>query len=153
MENLQTKEFIKTNSFIEQKEMQNSSELTKENLPGVALSYYHDEKYDLAAAAFEKALELDPSNLQLKEMLQMSRANAIAEVHVPVPDVYYFDREKLLSKPVVADGALPKAHNPAAPVGLFKKMKIRIGNALGSVSTALMGVATKIWGTFARLYQ
>ena len=149
MDNSDTKEFIKTKSFIEQKELQTSSDLTQEHFAGLALGYYHDEKYDLAASAFEEALQFDPSNLQLKEMLQMSQANAIAEVHVSVPEVYYFDREKLLGKPIVPEGALPKDHNPAAPVGFFKKIAIKIGNALGSVSTALMGFATKLWGTFA----
>ena len=122
MDNLDTKEFIKTKSFIEQKELQNSTELTQDHFAGLALGYYHDEKYDLAASAFEQALQFDPSNVQLKDMLQMSQANAIAEVHVSVPEVYYFDREKLLAKPIVPDGALPKDHNPATPVGFFKKL-------------------------------
>lgn len=148
MDNSQTKDFIKSNSFIIQKDLENSSDLVN-NLPAIALSYYHYEKYEQAAAAFEKALEIDPSNEQLKEMLQMSKANAIAEVHVPVPDIRYFDREKLLSKPVVPDGALPKEHRPAAPVGLFKKIRIKIGNGIGNVSTALMAVTTKLWGTIA----
>src|SRR5450432_539333 len=109
MDNVQVKEFIKTKSFIDQKELQNSTELTKDHYAGLALGYYHDEKYDLAASAFEQALALDPSDEQLKDMLQMSQANAIAEVHVSVPDLYYFDREKLLAKPVVPDGALPRS--------------------------------------------
>ena len=120
-----------------------------EQLSKLALAYYHYEKYDLAASAYQQALGLDPSNTYLKEMLQLATANGIAEVHVPVPDVYYFNREKLLSQPVVPAGALPKEHNPAAPLTFAKKIRLALGNSIGAISTGVMDVTTKVWGKLA----
>lgn len=120
-----------------------------EQLAKLALAYYHYEKYDLAASAYEKALQAEPENTYLKDMLQLSKANGLAEVHVPVPDVYYFDREKLLSRPVVPAGALPETHNEAAPLSGLQKTERTLGNGVGAVSTAFMDVVTKGWGKIA----
>ncbi len=158
MNNLTEGGFIETNSLTDKQGFEREIKLLSETngfspdsgqLSKLALVYYHYEKYDLAVSTYEKALQLDSSNTYLKEMLQLAKANQIAEVHIPVPDVYYFNREKLLSKPLISPGALPKDHNPAAPLGLSKKLRLAFGNGLGVISTFVMDVTTKIWGTVA----
>ena len=158
MNNLTEEGFIETNSLTDKQGFEREIKLLSETngsspdsgqLSKLALAYYHYEKYDLAVSTYEKALQLDSSNTYLKEMLQLAKANQIAEVHIPVPDVYYFNREKLLSTPLVSQGALPKDHNPAAPVSFLKKLRLALGNGLGFISTLLMDVVTKIWGTVA----
>lgn len=121
-----------------------------EKLALLGLAYFHSEQYDKATEAFEKALALSPDNEYLKDMLRHAKGNHISNVHVPIPDVYYFDREKLLSKPIVTDGAYPQTPVPAPPpASLLKKIKIKLGNGIGHVSTATMEVVTKGWGKFA----
>ena len=133
MNNLIEKGFIETNSLTDKQGFDNEIKSlleTNGSLPDsgqlskLALVYYHYEKYDMAVSAYEKALQLDPSNIYFKEMLQLAKANQIAEVHIPVPDVYYFNREKLLSKPLISPGALPKDHTPAAPLSLSRKLRL-----------------------------
>ena len=104
MENSITNDSIKTNLFLSKEELDrsveallsgNSSSSNVESLSQLALKYYHQEKYELSATTYEHALRADPSNDRLKEMLQLAKANAIAEVHVSIPDLYYFNKEKL----------------------------------------------------------
>ncbi len=67
----------------------------------LALAYFRKEDYKQAAKHYEEALKEDPENTDLQEMLLLSKANAIAEVNVQVPDLHYFDRDTLLAKPIV----------------------------------------------------
>lgn len=127
---------------------QSDTHLNADKLSALALAYFHSEQYSLAASAYEKALEIAPENEFLKEMLQLSKGNAIAEVNVPVPDVYFFDREKLLMKPEVPDGALPSNPPPVRP-GLFKEMLLNLGDGLGTIATAIMEAITFVWGKLA----
>jgi hypothetical protein len=127
----------------------NGASPDSEKLSMLALAYYHNEQYDLAAATYEKALGQEPSNPYLQEMLRLARANQQAEVHVTIPDVYYFEKEKLIGNPVVPAGALPPNPAPAAAPGFMKKLRLALGNGLGSFSTAVMGFTTKTWGNFA----
>lgn len=118
-------------SLMEQQEYLHAIELLKSinysqpdayHLAMLGLAYFHTEQYDLSAANYEKALKLDPANKDWQEMWQHARSNAVSEVNIPIPEVYYFDREKLLSKPVVPDGALPTTPVPPPPkAGLLKK--------------------------------
>ena len=112
----------------------------------LALAYFHSEQYGLAVDAYEKALVFDPNNRDWKEMLHQAKGNYISEVNVAIPDVYYFDREKLLMKPVVPEGALPPDPSPAPPPGLLKKIRVFFGNGLGVISTAIMDFVTWVWG-------
>ena len=91
----------------------------------LALAYFLDEQYELSATSYEKALTINPSDIYLKEMLQLAKGNHISEIKIPVPEVYFFEREKLLMKPVVPVGALPQ-HPLASPPrkSFLKKIKI-----------------------------
>src|SRR5262249_18273364 len=57
----------------------------------LALAHFHREEYELAAKQYEAALACDPANQDWQEMLRLARGNAVAEIHVPVPDFYYFE--------------------------------------------------------------
>ncbi len=158
MNDVTTKAYTKTNSLTDKQEFANEIKILSETngsspdstqLSKLALAYYHYEKYDMAVDTYEKALQLDPSNNYLQEMLQLAKGNQIAEVHISVPDVYYFDRDKLLSKPDVLESALPKEHNPAPTSNTLKKTRLALGNGVGFVSTGFMDVATGIWGSVA----
>lgn len=87
----------------------------------LALAYFHSEEYAIAAEKYEAALKIDPENKIWMEMLELSRANVIGDVQNPVPDFYYFSREKLLATPIVPEGALPKVPPPAAPPACLRK--------------------------------
>ena len=112
----------------------------------LALAHFQREEYDLAVTNYEAALERDPDNTDWRETLQLAKSNAVAEVHVPVPDFYFFDREKLLAKPIVPEGALPPPMSPALVPGLIERLRILLGNALGTIFTIVMDGLTQLWG-------
>lgn len=129
---------------------ENDMPLTGTEHAMLGLDHFHKEEYSLAADAFAKALETDPLNKDWQEMLQHAKANTISEVNVPVPDVYYFDREKLLQHPIVPQGAIPSEPNPLTASRSFsKRLLIGLGNTAGYISTALMHVSTLAWGKLA----
>src|ERR1044072_7692529 len=84
----------------------------------LALANFHIEQYDAAVKYFETALALEPENTDWKDLLQHARGNLLSEVNEPIPEVYYFDKDKLLSKPVVPQGALPPEPPPPPKASL-----------------------------------
>jgi tetratricopeptide (TPR) repeat protein len=145
--------------LMEQQEYLSAIELLKsiiysqpdsDHLAMLGLAYFHTEQYELSAANYEKALKLNPSNKNWQEMWQHARSNAISEVNIPVPEVYYFDRERLLSKPVVPEGSLPSTPVPAPPKpGLLKRIKVALGNGIGGVATVTTELVTTAYGKLA----
>jgi len=125
------------------------TESSSEHYSRLGLVYFLKEQYAEAIINYEKALQLEPNNLEWQEMLQHCRGNFISEVNVAVPDFYYFDKEKLLAKPVIAQGKLPSGIVPAPPPGISKRLKLIIGDASGALLTLLMNIVTKIYGGFA----
>lgn len=115
----------------------------------LALAHYRSEEYALAAQHYELALLLTPGNPEWAEMLGKARANAVAEVSVPVPDYYWFTREQLLAKPEVPAGALPKPPAFRLKKGLISRLLFHLGTLLGVVASALMHGTTQLWGTAA----
>src|SRR5215510_12321708 len=85
----------------------------------LGLAHFHREEYEPAVKHYEIALTHDPDNKDWRTMLKLAKANVTAQIHVPVPDIYYFDRDKLLAKPVVPAGALPSPLPPAPSPSLF----------------------------------
>ncbi len=146
-------------SLIEQHKYADAIELLKginytspdaEHFAMLGLAYFFNEEYALSAANYTKALELDPANKDWQEMLLQAKSNVISEVNIPVPDVYFFDREKLLSEPEIVKGALPATPAEAPPKpGLLKKIELALGNGLGAVSTATMDFVTTTYGKIA----
>ena len=73
-----------------------SSDPSGESEGLLGLAHFHSERYDEAARHYAGALEADGDQPEWRHMLAACQANADAEVHVPVPDVHYFDRDELL---------------------------------------------------------
>ncbi|MEO8664623.1 MAG: peroxidase family protein [Ignavibacteria bacterium] len=120
------------------------------NLAMLGLAYFHNEQYDLAAEVYQQAVNLDPSNEEWKAMLEKSTVNVHSELNVPVPDFYYFDKEKLLTKSSIKPGSIPKDPLQENVMGEKKgKGKLLLGNGIGIVATAFMGVGMKVWGGVA----
>ena len=115
----------------------------------LALAYFRKEDYNQAAKYYEEALIEEPDNTDLQDMLFLSRANATAEVNVQVPDLHYFERDVLLAKPVIPDGALPPKPAPGGKPRAITQLRMFLGNLIGSIVSVLMDGLTHIWGGIA----
>ena len=114
-----------------------------------AVAHYNLGEYDEAAASYERALAHDPTNRLWQDMLAQSRANAVGEVNVYVPSISFFDRETLLAKPVVPAGALSTAPIAVPGSGVFRKLRVLIGNVTGAAASLAMSVVTQVLGSLA----
>ncbi len=113
------------------------------------LAGFQLERYDVAVQHYAAALQTDGERNDWREMLVLAQANAAAGVNVHVPDLHYFDREALLARPSVREGALP-APPPRRPgPGRVKRLSLSAGAALGIPVTILMDGATQLWGRVA----
>lgn len=115
----------------------------------IAIAHYNLQEYSQAAASYELALERDPLNRSWQDMLAQSRANAVAEVHVHVPDISFFDRDGLLAKPLVRDGSLHATPLDAPKIGVFGHLRRLAGNVVGAIISAAMTCITQALGTLA----
>ena len=116
----------------------------------LALAYFHHGQYAAAEKQFALAHSQDPTNPEWEVLRQQAAANATAEIDVFVPDLYYFDRDRLLAKADVPPGALPTIPKPAPAPGLYDKVRIALGSGFGVVASLLMGGATEIYGRLAQ---
>ncbi len=74
--------------------------------------------------------------------------NSVAEVNVSIPEIYNFDREKLLQPPHVKPGSIPEDPLPGISSKEWTtKFRIILGNGIGTVSTALFETFVTVWGT------
>src|SRR6185295_4332159 len=71
------------------------------------------EDFAGAAQCYDAALARQPGNGDWRDMRDLARANATAAMQIQVPDVAYFDAERLLAPPVVSPDTLPQG--PASP--------------------------------------
>jgi tetratricopeptide (TPR) repeat protein len=114
----------------------------------MGLAHYQREQYEQAAHYYDAALKLGPDRADWRDMLGKSRGNATAEINVHVPEIYYFDRAKLLEPASPATDPsltlLRPRHNIWA-----ERARRKIGNALGKVMTAAMNGTTHLWGSIA----
>jgi len=127
----------------------------------LGLANYQLEKYEPAARWYAAALSQDATNNDWRQMLARARVNLEAEVHVHVPEVYYFKREVLLAPSVILPGELPTAGaTPRQPVW-WEKIRQKIGGGLGLMTTlvvnaftyslgAIFGYRDKIWTNWYR---
>ena len=130
-----------------QRLIEEDSSGTAHALLGVA--HFQLEQYDRAADHYRSALARDPGHVYWKEMLARAQANATAEIHVPVPEPWYFEREKLLATPVVAHGSLPETPPALPSPGIATRVRMVLGNVFGAVAAVVMTSATALWGTLA----
>ena len=145
--------------LLEQRNYRDALNLLKHHLPQetdgeghalLALAHYHLEEYASAVEHYSVAVQSDTGNQVWREMLETARANTIAEIQVPVPDVYFFDRDTLLAKPIVPDGALPprppRARGPGPLKRLWVILETLIGGILGFITDALIQLVGKVIG-------
>ncbi len=114
-----------------------------------AVAHFNIEAYDQAAKNYELALAQDPSNKLWRDMLKQSRENAVAEVHVYVPDVAFFNRDDLLAPPMVREGLLPVTPMDPPKRGMLGKLRVVVGNLVGVVVSIGMNGITQILGSLA----
>jgi len=122
----------------------------------LALAHRHLEEYGPAVEHYEIALGLDSNNPTWQEMLDTARANTVAQIQVPVPDVYFFDRDELLAKPVVPQGALPPRPPKPSGRGLLKWLislpETAFGAVAGVITDALVQFVGKVIGYRGKLW-
>lgn len=111
----------------------------------LALAYFQTEQYANAATEYRKALAYAPDTAAWRAMLALAEANTVAEIHIPVPDIAYFEREKLLANPVIPPGTLPTppAGRRRDPV---EQVSLALGNVTGGVITFVMHNVTHLSG-------
>src|SRR5687767_7389233 len=111
----------------------NTADLTSQGI-----TCFQKEDYAAAADAFAKALESDRENKEVRELLELATANAIAQVNVPVPEIRYFKREELLSVPEILPGTLPSVAPKRSRRSLRKKLRSVLGGGLGAIFSSTM---------------
>lgn len=128
----------------------------------LGMAYFRNEQYALAMEAFGKALKSDPANAEWLIILEKCRENTVAEVDVQVPEIYNFEREKLLQSPVVKPGSIPTDALPLHVRGSrMAKLRLKLGHITGTVFTfifeglvrtwgALVGTSGKVWTNWYR---
>ncbi|MGB7817299.1 MAG: peroxidase family protein [Ornithinibacter sp.] len=98
----------------------------------LGLAHYLSEDYAAAAVQYRRAVDRDPQRRDWRHMLAASRRNAEAEVNVYVPEVQFFDRDRLLAHPV--EPALPEPGSDGSPQSIARRVRYVVGHAVGSVA-------------------
>jgi len=114
----------------------------------LGLAYYQKQDHEQAAHYYEAALKLAPDQSDWRDMLGKARANATAEVHVHVPEIYYFDRARLLEPASPATDPTLTVLKPRPQIWA-ERARRKIGSALGKLMTAAMNGTTHLWGSVA----
>ncbi len=126
-------------------EQEIASSPTSQDHAQLAQAYLQLENYESSAFHYDEAVKLDPTDTSLQEMAALTRANAIAEVNVFVPEPRFFEREDLLSTPQLRPGALP-GPIPTYSRSLLQKLRTALGLFLGFFATIGINLSTKILG-------
>ena len=115
----------------------------------LGLALFHKEAYARAVHHLEAAIAQAPANPDWVALLTVARANVTSEVHVPVPEFSFFEREALLAAPVVPAGALPEPRPGRRARSLGAALRTALGNAVGEIASLALGLATRVWGAIA----
>jgi hypothetical protein len=113
----------------------------------LGVTHFRKEEHGRAAEYYRAAIDRNAQQQDWPKMLVAAVSNANAEINVPVPDQVFFDADKLLAAPQVAEGALPGPPPALPPVGLLARLHRSSGKMLGEVASFAMGTATQLWGT------
>jgi len=125
-----------------------ASDATGECNALLAIAHFRLQSYVQAAQFYQAALALGPDNASWKEMLVRCEVNAVAEIQVPVPEVYYFDRESLLAPANPGASPLPIPPKPRRELWA-EQVRQKLGAGLGAVITFTVDSTTSIWGALA----
>ncbi|NND33711.1 MAG: tetratricopeptide repeat protein [Saprospiraceae bacterium] len=109
-----------------------------------ALCHFMMEDYDLALSHYRKALQLDPHNAELLEMLQRSEENVSSKIDQQVPEIYFFKDEQ---KPAPAVGG--NATLPPVQVKTWIRICNWISQAIGNILNVIVDSITLSWGKIA----
>jgi Animal haem peroxidase len=120
-----------------------------ENEAALALAYFQCERYEVAAERYRAALDLEAGNEEWSAMLALARANAAAEIDVPVPDVHFHDPAVLLAAPEVRPGAIPERPTPVSPPGRLRRARLVAGEVVGPTVSIVFGGLILAWGRIA----
>ena len=141
--------------LLEQRNFRDALDLLKQHPPLetdgeghalLALAHYHLEQYPSAVEHYTAALRHDANNREWREMLAIANGNVIANVDVPVPDIYFFDRATLLANPEVPEGTFPRLPDPVMGPGLLKRLRNGFGWLVGIIATFVTDALTKLVG-------
>ncbi|HPR00678.1 MAG TPA: peroxidase family protein [Saprospiraceae bacterium] len=110
------------------------------------LVYFLKQDYEQAAEFYRQASQVDPGSEEWKYMLRKSEANAFAEIHQDIPEVYHFEREKLLGEPGIPDEALPPELQYRVKRGPGWLIRTGVGHAFGAFMSAAMAGMTWSFG-------
>jgi hypothetical protein len=103
------------------------------------LAHFKLEHYRAAARRYAKAVRAGGPNVDdWRKMKALAKANAKAEIYVDVPKPVYFERHKLLDRPKVRDGDLPRPPRRGRDYRGFKRLRLVLGEEFGALATAVM---------------
>jgi hypothetical protein len=108
-------------------------------------AYFRQEQYGKAAGALERALLDRPSDKSLMQLLELARANELADVRRRVPEPLQFHRQNVPQTP----GAVPeKAGQGLAeyPKTLLSRAALVVGTVAGKKLGEALGVLTQVFG-------
>jgi hypothetical protein len=115
-----------------------------------ALAHFKLEQYREAAEHYaEAAIRADGTDIDLRDwrdMRALSEANATAKINVEIPIPVYFERDKLLDRSPVRDGDLPRPPRRHPGHCWIKRLRLFLGDALGSVATKVMDCLIELMG-------
>ena len=111
----------------------------------LGLACFQLQDYTRAAYYYGQALALCPRNEDWRDMANKANANATAEISIPVPAIYYFDRNKLMTPAAPLTRPLPIPPKPRRKL-LVERVRQWIGDTCGSIITLIVDLATSVWG-------
>ena len=155
MENAEQAARAQALELLEQRNYREALDLLQQNLPQqidgegqalLGLAHYHLEEYASAVEQYKDALRYDTDHQDWREMLATANANVIANVDLPVPDIYFFDRATLLANPEVPEGTFPRLPDPVKGPGLLKRLWNGFGWLVGIIATFVTDALIKLVG-------
>jgi Animal haem peroxidase len=114
----------------------------------MGLACFQREDYECAVLSYQAALAHHPDQAEWREMLARALANATAEIQVPAPPVYYFDRQTLIQSATQIPDDLPVPWSPQRD-HWSKRARQIIGDAIGVVISLTVNLATTVGGAVA----
>lgn len=110
----------------------------------LGLAHFHSERYSEAARHYARALQSNGGRAEWQHMLEVSEANASAEIEVPVPPVHYFERDALLGPPPTP--SLPEPPAGRLRLNIWRRVRYLVGHGVGTIGGATFGALTSLVG-------
>lgn len=110
------------------------------------LAHFLKQEYQRAADCYRQAVEKNPQSAEWQYMLGKAEANAFAEIHEDVPEIYYYDKDRLLFNPEIPESAMPSKLDYKVKKGPGWLIRSGIGHGFGAFLSAIMGGFTWSFG-------